>query len=355
MSIKDKIIQLLGYAINAPSGGNSQPWTFKIEDNKLIIFSHPEKDNPVLNFRSRGTLIAQGALIENIVIAASQHGLEAMVNIAKDPNDQAIAEITFNDSNSPPDPLYASIPTRSTNRKQYEDKSIPEEVLVDISKAANALGGAMVRTSFTDDKNKMIIAGKAVSNNEIIMLENKLLHDLFFKEVTWNSREEKIRGGSGLYIKTLELKKPQEIVFRIIKHWPMMSILKKIGLAKFIAFENSKIYRTGGATWAISVNESSHGSFVTVGRVLERIWLSCAKEGISLQLMTGILFMHQKIMAGQTDMFSPEHINLINESYNQISSVFDIKDGIVTLMFRTGYSEKPSSFSYKKEPIIIAS
>ncbi|MDP3697664.1 MAG: hypothetical protein Q8R55_06690 [Candidatus Taylorbacteria bacterium] len=355
MSTKDKIIQLLNYAINAPSGGNSQPWTFKISDNKLTILSHPEKDNPVLNFRSRGTLIAQGALIENIIIAASYHGLEAVVNIAKNPNDQAIAEITFSDSHLSPDPLYSSIQTRSTNRKQYKDKAIPKGILTDISNTANALGGSMVNTSFTDDKSKMVIAGKAASNNEVIMLENKVLHNLFFKEVIWNSREEKIKGGSGLYIKTLELKKPQEIVFRIIRHWPMMAVLKKIGLAKFIASENAKIYGTGGAMGAISVNGSSHENFITAGRVLERIWLSYAKEGLSLQLMTGILFMWQKITAGDTDAFSPGEVSLIKTSYDQISSAFNIKGGIITLMFRVGYSEKPSAFSYKKEPIIITS
>jgi hypothetical protein len=355
MNTKDKIIQLLSYAINAPSGGNSQPWTFKVADNKLTIVCHPEKDNPVLNFSSRGTLIAHGALIENIIISASRYGLETMFYIAQDQNERAIVEITFADSYSPPDPLYASIPARSTNRKQYEDKPISKEILVNISNAANALGGPMVRTYFIEDKRKITVAGKAASNNEIVMLENKLLHGLFFKEVIWNSREEKTKGGSGLYIKTLELKKPQEIVFRIIKHWPMMSVLKKLGLAKFIASENAKVYGTGGAMWVISVNEPNHKNFITAGRVLERIWFSCVKEGISLQLLTGILFMRQKIVAGQIDIFSPEHVNLIKESYDQISSIFGIKDGIITLMFRTGYAEKPSAFSHKKEPIMATS
>ena len=355
MNTKEKIIQLLNYAINAPSGGNSQHWTFKISDNKLTILSHPEKDNPVLNFRFRGTLIAQGALIENIIIAASHYDLEAMVNIASDPNDQAIAQITFNDFQVSPDPLYSSIPKRFTNRKQYRDKIIPKEILTDIFNMANVLGGSMVNTFFIGDKNKMAIAGKAASNNEIVMLENKVLHNLFFKEVIWNSYEEKIKGGSGLYIKTLELKKPQEIVFRIIRHWPMMAILKKIGLAKFIASENAKIYETGGAMGAISVNGDSHENFIMAGRVLERIWLSCAKEGINLQLMTGILFMWQKIMAGETEIFSASEVSLIKTSYEQISSAFNIKDGIITLMFRVGYSENPSAFSYKKEPIIISS
>ncbi len=355
MITKEKIVHLLNYAINAPSGGNSQPWTFKVSDNKLTILSHPEKDNPVLNFRSRGTLIAQGALIENIIITASHYGFEATVNIAQDANDQAIAQITFSDSRLPPDPLYLSIPLRSTNRKQYRDATISNGILTGILNIANTLGGSMVNTSFTDDKSKMVIAGKAASNNEVIMLENKVLHNLFFKEVTWNFHEEKIKGGSGLYIKTLELKKPQEIVFRIIRHWPMMAALKKIGLAKFIASENAKIYGTGGAMWAISVNEASHENFITAGRVLERIWLICAKEGISLQLMTGILFMRQKIMDSKTDIFSPDEVSLIKTSYDQISSAFNIKGGIITLMFRVGYSEKPSAFSYKKEPIIVSS
>ena len=353
MSIKDTINQILSYAINAPSGGNSQPWTFKIEETKLTIFFHPEKDNPILNFNYRGTLIAHGALIENILISATHYKLEADLSIVQNSKEGIIAEIIFKESQLLEDPLYSSIPTRSTNRKKYKDENIPDQIISDIFNNANGVGAGMALAHFITDKKKMAIAGEAISNNEVIMLENKELHELFFKEVIWNSDQEKARGGSGLYIKTLELNKPQEMIFRVIRFWPMMLILKKFGLAKFIASENAKIYMTGGAMGIISVSGTSNENFITAGRILEKIWLSCAKKNISLQLMTGILFMWQKLEADKTDYFSPSESGLIRDSYARIIESFSVKDDIITLMFRMGYAENPSSSSYKKEPVII--
>src|SRR3989344_6623100 len=97
--MKDAIQKILGASINAPSGSNSQPWRFEIENNIINLFILPEKDHPILNYRNRGTLIAGGAMIENIMIASAEFGYTADIEMFPDKNNQnLIAKIKLENS-----------------------------------------------------------------------------------------------------------------------------------------------------------------------------------------------------------------------------------------------------------------
>lgn len=108
---KETIQKILEASINAPSGSNSQPWRFEFFDNELRIIATPEKDHPILNFRNRGTWVAHGALIENIIIAATHFGFKTKPHFFpdyRDPNLTAILEFKKDDLVS--DPLFFSSP-----------------------------------------------------------------------------------------------------------------------------------------------------------------------------------------------------------------------------------------------------
>jgi hypothetical protein len=62
-----EIKEILELAVNAPSGHNSQPWRFVIQDNTIQIFNIPDKDKTLFNWKQKGSLTAHGTLIENIV------------------------------------------------------------------------------------------------------------------------------------------------------------------------------------------------------------------------------------------------------------------------------------------------
>ena len=62
------IEEILNLAVWAPSGDNCQPWRFEATDNKINIFNVPHKDQALYNFRQSGSLVAHGALVENILI-----------------------------------------------------------------------------------------------------------------------------------------------------------------------------------------------------------------------------------------------------------------------------------------------
>src|SRR3989344_1888875 len=119
--MKEDIQKILEAAVNAPSGSNSQPWRFEVSGSEIKVIALPEKDHPILNYRNRGTLIAHGALIENISITSSVLGYKANVNLFPDTsNPKLIARIGLEQNSPSSNPLYKCIPLRSTNRKPYK-------------------------------------------------------------------------------------------------------------------------------------------------------------------------------------------------------------------------------------------
>ena len=64
------IKDIIRKAVVAPSGENTQPWRFVLRGNTVSILNLPERDNPVYNFRQRGSFFAHGALIENMELLA---------------------------------------------------------------------------------------------------------------------------------------------------------------------------------------------------------------------------------------------------------------------------------------------
>ena len=61
----------------APSGDNSQPWLFDIDDNSIVIYNNVNRDSSLYNYNQTASLIAIGACIENMIIAAGHFGYTA--------------------------------------------------------------------------------------------------------------------------------------------------------------------------------------------------------------------------------------------------------------------------------------
>jgi len=348
---RETIQKILEVAVNAPSGSNSQPWRFRFYRSVLEVVALPEKDHPILNFLNRGTWVAHGALIENISIVAREFGYDAFVTLFPDKSDHHItAKIQFAKLSSPGDPLYRAIPLRVTNRKPYAAIPLSERERGALLTTAKTAQNQSVKAVFIEDSEKIRLLGEAVSVNEVVMFENRLLHKLLFEEIVWTEEEEKKRG-CGLYVKTMELKPPVFIV-KLLRFWPLMRMLNKLGVARAIAKDNAKMYTATPMMCAILCGDADE-DFINAGRLLERIWLQATLLGLSVHLMTGILFLWQRIASGETKLFSQEHLGLIRKAYHTIASLVGAGSQNIALLFRIGKGDNPSARSVKLAPQIL--
>lgn len=352
MNITQETIQkILEVAVNAPSGENAQPWKFGIRGNKIHIFNIPERDQSPYNFRQRGSYVAHGTLLENIIISASAFGYSAHLQVFPDKNDpDLVAVVSLEESTTKNDPLYPCIIERVTNRKPYKKTPLTQEKRHAILGAANEIGGGKV--FLTEKKEDIKILSLVGSMNERLALENKFIHNFLFSHINWTDEENQEKK-LGFDIKTLELPLPARVMFKLFRHWPILKILNNIGASKAVWKQNGGVYASSSAVGIIAVLGNKDEDFVTAGRIMQRVWLTATKLELSLQPMTGILFFMQRIFAENFEPFTSSQVELIKESYEEVRRVFKLQGGIVPMMFRIGYGDPPTAQSLKLPPMII--
>lgn len=347
----EKIKQILNLAVRAPSGDNTQPWRFVLRGDELYIYNIPDVDNYIYNYNQRGSYVANGALIENILIISPSFGLKG--NLNKFPAKGKInllAIIQFEETDIYQDPLLPYIEKRVTNRKPYErEKPLGLEHKLQISDAVKSFSDGKI--IFIEDSDKKKEIAKQVSVNEIILLENKSLHQEMFPNICWTEEEEREKK-SGLYLKTIELAPPQEVVFKLLRHWPVSHFLSSLGFAKFIAKENAKVYSSASAIGVI-VTDDQDKSFIDVGRMLQKVWLTATKLGLSLQPITAIPYLAKQVSAGNKKLFSKKHVQMITNAHQKLCELFEVDNKNLAMIFRVGFGSDPSAFCSRKEPKIL--
>lgn len=334
----------------APSGGNSQPWRFEAIENAINVIAEPEKDHPVLNFRNRGTWVAHGALLENIVIAAMHHGYSANVITFPDPaRPNQTARVILEKCEVQTSPLYDAIFERTTNRKPYDSTRLPLAISNGLISCTKGLRGEV---KLFEERTTIESLAQASSMNEVVMLNNKSLHKLFFDEIVWTEQQE-LDKKCGLYLKTMGLQPPQEKALQLFKHWGAMRFVNMLRFNKMIAKDNATVYASASAIGAVLVANNDE-RFLDAGRIMERLWLTSAASGLSFHLMTGVLFMHQSIAAGEITVLKEDEKALVEGAYNRIAELVQPQDLVIALLFRIGKGGQPSARSSKKRPVLYS-
>lgn len=347
---EDIIEEILKIAVNAPSGDNAQPWEFEVQNGKVSLFNVRGKDATLYNFRERGSYVAHGAVIENIFLLASKYSCAVDIKLFPDPkNHDLVASISFIESKIEENRLHDFILKRITNRKPYAKKPLKTNDREDIVKISREFGD-LLELKLVEDRATLKLLGKLISLNERLILENKYIHDFLFSIIRWSKEEERVR--AGMYIKTFELPRLAQSMFRLFRNWSIVKKLNMIKFYRFLQLQTSKLYESSSAIGIIVIDQDSDENFINVGRFLQRTWLKATSLDLSLQPVTAIAYLGQRIFAGDTKYLSPVQITLIQDAYKKISDVFEVKKGTIAMIFRIGYDGVPSAQSYKFPPKI---
>ena len=346
---RDVLQDILNLAVNAPSGDNAQPWKFKIDGTTVSVFNIPDKDGTLYNYKQRGSLVSHGAVIENIVIIAKQRGLTTKVQILPDEKD-CTAKIEFSEGTIAHQELFNAIPLRATNRKPYTGEALTAQQKEKLFASAKDANGEL---RLVESSQLIKELSLALSLNEQLLMENRELHDFLFAMIRWTKEEE--QRTSGLYVKTMEFPTPVQLLLRfVVVHWGATQFLNKIGLSKVIPKQSSALYATSSAFGAICIRNSSETSFIEGGRALQRVWLTATSLGLSIQPVTALPYLMQRIEDKDIRSLSKEHVAQIEDSYAHIRLAFNLNDEErIALLFRLGRGDAPTAVSMKHPPLMI--
>lgn len=349
-NLTEDIKKIIKAGTMAPSGDNIQPWRFEVNDNVIKLFNLPEADNSLYNINQHASLIAHGAVLENMKIKAHSFGYETNISIFPEgETSNLIAAFSIEKGVSEED-LSLYIEKRTTNRKPYNTNQLNSEQSSNMLSCSGGYNDAKVL--LVEDSEKIKELAKILGLNEQIVLENKQMHDFLFSHVVWSEEEEKEKK-SGLYIKTLELKKPQEKMFNLVKNFTILRVLNKlIGISKKVSKENSQIYAQSSAIVAIATEGDTAESYIKAGQLMQRVWLTITKEGLSAGPLMGVILLAQRIRTADTGSLSEKHVNLIKRAYVEIKNIFETKDDTIKAILRIGKSGEPSAYSSRRDPDI---
>lgn len=345
--MKEDIKKIVELACRAPSGDNRQPWKLIVHDNRVELFNDITRDTSIYNFRQIASYLANGALIENIIIVASSFGYK--VNLKLFPeiylvNENLIAHIELEKANIEKDLLFDSIRKRTNNRKAYKRENLGQENIDRLLKAGNFL--PEVEFKLVDEPYLINSIAEAGSKNEKIVLENKKLHNFLFENVVWTKKKAE-KKGEGIYVKTLEMPPSAQLIFKACSNWHVMKNLSKIGMSSAIAKQNQQIYMKAGAYGAIVIKNDSPLDIVQSGRSMERVWLEATSLGLSFNAMAGIVLLNYRTEHVEEDLFSEKQLMLIRDSYEEIRKAFNVEDGFIPFVFRLGKAKLASAESYR--------
>lgn len=343
--ISPDIERILLAGNSAPSGENCQPWHFTVRGDDVEIRLLPKRDQSAYSWGQRAAYLACGASIENMAVAASaEHYRAAARYFPSETDTWHVATLSLaKDPSVGLDPLAPYISARISNRKPYrKDPLVPAERSALMAAPAASHGDfALIETS-----EEISRLGRVGSTNEEVMLTNRSLHQFFFSHVSWTKEEDEEKK-VGFYIKTLELPPPAQVMFRIFRHWSVMRFLGAIGFNRIVARQNGATNAAAAAIGALMIKSTDPLDFVKAGRAIERLWLTATSLGLSLQPLTGVLFLKLKIDAGEDAIFSPRERKLVIAAYQEASRICRADGKHIAFLFRIGCGDAPSAHAVR--------
>jgi hypothetical protein len=323
-----------------------QPWSFRADGNRLLIRHDPTRDLSLFNVKYLASFIALGAVVENIIIAASGEGFLTHIQyFPNGENDEVVARVSF-EPGAQSDLLGAVLDKRCTNRRPYENKPISPEILtsLDVTKCFPRLG-----LSWIQGKKRLQELGKIISRADRLIFENPRIHNHLFSTLRWNLDEvEHTR--DGLPIESLELGKLGSLAFRCLKSWRFVQLLNRFGFSKIAAGKSTELMRRCSAAGLITAPNTSVRSFLEAGRAFQRLWLQATQDNLALQPMTAIIFLHLRSRLADYSGLGKGQITLVDGLCDDLKKFFILPENSVpAMLFRVGFAGTPSARTIRRD------
>ena len=165
---------ILAHAILAPHSHNLQSWLVDLrQPGEIALYCDRTRLLPETDPFSRQIMMSQGTFLEVLALAARQQGLRADIELFPNgafdpkqlPTDGLTARVRLTpDAAVRPDPLFAQVFRRHTNRSAYEMKAPDTAALQAIEAAAMASGDALrLRVGFAGPQDARIAEHRAIA------------------------------------------------------------------------------------------------------------------------------------------------------------------------------------------------
>lgn len=263
----DRLRFLLRYAVLAPSTRNTQPWRFRVEDDRIELHADLERWQRVADPDQREIFISLGCALENLLIAARHFGYRSTADYLSGVDEATPAVRVRVEPGVPmtvtPDPRFEALCLRRTNHGVYDGSPVAAD---DLAALAEACSEPELRLHWITDAE-----GRAQVDDLVMRADAELLSDPDYL----HELGEVI--GTGAFGTPWLL---ATIGRFAVAHLPVAA---RMARADHLAVMSAP------AIGIICAHASTRPAQVRVGQVLERIYLTATVRGLSLQPISQLL------------------------------------------------------------------
>jgi len=327
----------------APSGGNSQPWLVKVNRNTLSIYLDPKRSESFLDVGYYASFFSIGCFLENLTIEALSLGFDFTTTIHDEENiTEPLITMTFhgrNNKQSVNQSLQPYIEKRITNRHIYNGMAIEEDKIEQLRKEVRKNNDFyLFSESSRLGKEKIAdILGQA----DAIRILNENTYKEMIQEFRWDKKEVESTN-DGLDIKTLEMPKNAEKLYRLLKDYPSIRQLMPweafAGMAKPLLTGCSHLgcFYTSGAL--------TPNNMIVAGSIFERAWLLATKFGIALQPWSILPFFLIRVNKYEGKGFTKSEVEILKTIEEKFYQRLGLSSKETPLfVFRLSYTNKQPS------------
>lgn len=329
---------VLSAAIQAPSGDNTQPWKFSVDEasGRIGMELDPDRDPSPMNAGQRMARIALGAALENMLRVARDLGWE--VNFDVTPSRFA-ARVFLRGEVDLSKAIDPSIARRVTNRRPYDGRLLAGTIVDRLTSDTPAIDGVV--THWVVNRVRLERLADLIGRADALMFGEPAFRNAFLKNVRFDAPNgEEV--AEGLSIGSLEVSRADRIALKIMRTAPDW-LLKMGGASKVFAKKARQAVLSASGLCIVSAPDRLDATDLRVGRALQRAWLSLTREELAAQPMMSLPVLDNLLEKG-----SPSLIDSVGKARIE-GLVAEFRahlpamgDGRVAWIKRFGYAPAPT-------------
>lgn len=347
-----EIEMMVEAAIKAPSAGNNQPWKWHFQGKRLYLFHDRVRTVSFGDYQDMASYVALGAAIENLQIAAFKRNIGIVLSPFEISEKKLIAIIKFTrtinfDLLHRPAQLFSFIDSRCTNRNLGKRMPVSTEIYERLQDAVTSVSGA--RLFIKDDDESLDALRDIMSASERLRMLHPEGHMEFYeKELRWDDAHSRSTA-DGIDIATVDVTPSELVGLKLVKDPEVVKLLAEWRGGKALEKIAQKAINSASAVGLITMPEFSSANFLKAGIAVERMWLTAAEHGISMQPMLAATLHFARLNfgngAGLPDFMKVEFRQL----HNKFITIFPETAGTAEVfLFRLCIADEPKVKSYRQ-------
>ena len=331
--------QILELAMTAPNVDNAQPFYFRWEGERLVVFRDEERDRRRGNAGNYISMVGLGCLAECIVVAASGEGLSADIELryeAQNPKGPWLT-VTFRTEPVEPDELLPALRLRCSDRREYQGGDLSNQVFRQV--AADVDQFSTCSLYFQDPSDQKLL--NYILRCEDFFWADKHILTEMLSWVRWSETEVR-RTRDGMPWQSLGVNFVTSRLMRLVaKSERFRQLARRSGgplRAQQKTLESQIL--SSAALGCIAVHDTQLETMFQLGRLFLRAWVRFNMSGFGVQVMANpAVHAFQHVAGIIPEDYPAESKKVFAAGERILAGAFGLHEGeIPAWMFRTGKS-----------------